>query len=55
MNLHLESVQLINVLLTLGLILATCHRLNPPRLRIEAGLRLCMMNCFSFKGMMFGP
>ena len=48
-----------NVLLTLCLILTICHRLNPPKLRklsrMKAGLSPCMMNCFSFKGMMSGP
>ena len=43
----------------LCLILAICHKLNPPRLRklskMIAGLRQCMMNCFSFKGMMSKP
>ena len=47
-----------NVLLTLCLILVICHRLNPPRLRklfrMKVGLKLCMMNCFNFKGMMSG-
>ena len=58
MNLHLGNVQLINVLLTLCLILVTCHMLNPLKLRklfrMKAGLKLCTMNCFSFKGMTFG-
>ena len=58
-ELTLRKHTLINVLLTLCLILAICYRLNPPRLRklsrMKAGLRLCMMNYFSFKGMMSGP
>ncbi|XP_023908012.1 uncharacterized protein LOC112019731 [Quercus suber] len=48
-----------NVLLTLCLILAICRRLNPSMLRIpskmKAGLRPCMTNCSSFKGMMSRP
>ena len=57
-ELTLKSIQLINVLLTLRHIHAICCRLNPPRLRMpsrmNAGLRPCLMNCFSFKGMMSG-
>ena len=58
-DLTLKSVQLISVLLTLYLILATCRRLSPRRWRspsrIRAGQKPCIMNCSSLKETMYGP
>ena len=55
-ELTLRKCTVDNVLLTLCLILIIYHRLNPRKLRklfrMKVRSKQCMMNCFSFRGMM---